>query len=238
LKSEQTIPQHIAVIMDGNGRWATRRGMKRHEGHRVGVESARTLVTHCREIGVRHLTLYTFSTENWARPEEEKRVLFDLLVRFLKGELSSLLGQDIRLRILGEIERFPLAVREMLKHVLRKTAHCKSMTLNLALNYGGRDEILRAVQTLAGQGLRPEEITPEAFADALYTHGQPDPELIIRTSGEKRISNFLLWQAAYSEFYFTDTLWPDFTPEELDKALEDFSNRQRRFGKTGEQVED
>jgi undecaprenyl diphosphate synthase len=238
LKSEQTIPQHIAVIMDGNGRWATRRGMKRHEGHRVGVESARTLVTHCRKIGVRHLTLYTFSTENWARPEEEKRVLFDLLVRFLKGELSSLLEQDIRLRILGEIERFPLAVREMLKHVLRKTAHCKSMTLNLALNYGGRDEILRAAQTLAGQGLRPEEITPEVFADALYTHGQPDPELIIRTSGEKRISNFLLWQAAYSEFYFTDTLWPDFTPEELDKALEEFSSRQRRFGKTGEQVED
>ncbi len=224
--------------MDGNGRWATRRGMKRHEGHRVGVESARTLVTHCRKIGVRHLTLYTFSTENWARPEEEKRVLFDLLVRFLKGELSSLLEQDIRLRILGEIERFPLAVREMLKHVLRKTAHCKSMTLNLALNYGGRDEILRAAQTLAGQGLRPEEITPEVFADALYTHGQPDPELIIRTSGEKRISNFLLWQAAYSEFYFTDTLWPDFTPEELDKALEEFSSRQRRFGKTGEQVED
>ncbi|WP_022660880.1 isoprenyl transferase [Paucidesulfovibrio longus] len=238
MKSEQTIPQHIAVIMDGNGRWATRRGMKRHEGHRVGVESARTLVTHCRKIGVRHLTLYTFSTENWARPEEEKRVLFDLLVRFLKGELSSLLEQDIRLRILGEIERFPLAVREMLKHVLRKTAHCKSMTLNLALNYGGRDEILRAAQTLAGQGLRPEEITPEVFADALYTHGQPDPELIIRTSGEKRISNFLLWQAAYSEFYFTDTLWPDFTPEELDKALEEFSSRQRRFGKTGEQVED
>lgn len=237
MKSEQTIPQHIAVIMDGNGRWATQRGMKRYEGHRAGVESARTLVTHCRKLGVRHLTLYTFSTENWGRPEEEKRVLFDLLVSFLKGELASLLEQDIRLRILGEIDRFPLAVREMLKHVLRKTAHCGSMTLNLALNYGGRDEILRAAQTLAGKGLRPEEITAEAFADALYTSGQPDPELVIRTSGEVRISNFLLWQVAYSEFYFTETLWPDFSPEELDKAIADFASRQRRFGKTGEQVE-
>lgn len=238
MKSEQTIPQHIAVIMDGNGRWATRRGMKRYEGHRAGVESARAVVRHCRELGVRHLTLYTFSTENWSRPEEEKRVLFDLLVRFLKGELNSLLEQNIRLCILGDMDRFPLMVREALKMVLRKTAHCAAMTLNLALNYGGRDEILYAVQQLVSQGCKPEDITPERFSEALYTHGQPDPELIIRTSGEQRISNFLLWQAAYSEFYFTDTLWPDFTPEELDKALVDFSSRQRRFGKTAAQVEE
>ncbi|MGE4293211.1 MAG: isoprenyl transferase [Desulfovibrio sp.] len=237
MKSEQTLPRHIAVIMDGNGRWATRRGMKRYEGHRAGVESARNLVTHCRKLGVGHLTLYTFSTENWSRPEEEKRVLFDLLVQFLKGEVASLVEQDIRLRILGDLSRFPLAVREVLKFVLSRTASCQSMTLNLALNYGGRDEILRAVRLLAAQGLQPEEITSEAFSDALYTQGQPDPELIIRTSGELRISNFLLWQAAYSEFYFTETLWPDFSPEELDKALADFASRQRRFGKTGEQLD-
>lgn len=224
--------------MDGNGRWATRRGMKRYEGHWAGVESARAVVTRCRELGIPHLTLYTFSTENWNRPEEEKRVLFDLLVRFLRGELGTLLENDIRMNVLGEIERFPLAVREVLRMVLRRTASCKSMVLNLALNYGGRDEILRAARRLVEQGLRPEEITAESFSDALYTAGQPDPELIIRTSGEMRISNFLLWQAAYSEFYFTPTLWPDFTPEELDKALEDFAGRQRRFGRTGDQVED
>jgi len=232
------IPQHIAVIMDGNGRWAKARGMKRHEGHRVGVESTRAVVTRCRELGVRHLTLYTFSTENWGRPEEEKRVLFDLLVRFLKGELSTLVEQDIRLKVLGEVGRFPLAVRETLRIATNKTAHCSSMTLNLALNYGGRDEIIHAVRKLAAEQRDPESITPEAFADALYTQGQPDPELIIRTSGEQRLSNFLLWQAAYSEFYFTPTLWPDFTAEELDKALAEFSHRQRRFGKTGDQVEE
>lgn len=231
------IPQHIAVIMDGNGRWAKARGMKRHEGHRAGVESARAVVTRCRELGVRHLTLYTFSTENWARPEEEKRVLFDLLVRFLKGELSTLVEQDIRLRLLGDIGRFPMAVRETLRMATNKTAHCRSMTLNLALNYGGRDEILRAVRSLLAEGVDASKLTAEQFEEALYTQGQPDPELVIRTSGEQRLSNFLLWQAAYSEFYFTPTLWPDFGAEELEKAVDDYSRRQRRFGKTGDQVQ-
>ncbi|MEF2145834.1 MAG: isoprenyl transferase [Desulfovibrionaceae bacterium] len=230
------IPQHIAIIMDGNGRWAVRRGLKRYEGHRAGVESARAVVTRCRELGVRHLTLYTFSTENWSRPEEEKRVLFDLLVQFLTGETNTLLKQDIRLNVMGDVARFPMAVRQVLRHVAAKTAECKSMVLNLALNYGGRDEILHAVRQIMGQELRPDEITAETFSQALYSAGQPDPELIIRTSGELRISNFLLWQAAYSEFYFTDTLWPDFSPQELDKALEDFQSRQRRFGKTSEQL--
>lgn len=232
------IPAHIAIIMDGNGRWAKRRGLPRTKGHKAGTEAARAIVTHCRELGVRHLTLYTFSKENWSRPKEEVGTLFDLLTSFLKNEQKKLIEQDIRLNVLGDVDGLPLAVRTALRHVMSKTSHCAGMTLNLALNYGGRDEILRACKTLLAKGISPDELTEELFADYLYTQGQPDPDLVIRTSGELRVSNYLLFQSAYSEFYFSDIYWPDFTPEELDRALADFNSRQRRFGKTGDQIEE
>ena len=230
------IPAHIAVIMDGNGRWAQKRGLSRSEGHRAGTRTAKAMVTRCRELGVRHLTLYTFSRENWSRPKEEVGLIFDLLVEYMRGELSNLLEQDIRLQVLGEFEGLPFVARQALSHVMEKTARCRSMTLNLALNYSGREEILRACRGLAEKGLRGDDITEERFAQELYTAGQPDPDLIIRTSGELRLSNYLLFQAAYAEFYFTETLWPDFDAAELERALADYQSRQRRFGKTGEQV--
>jgi undecaprenyl diphosphate synthase len=222
--------------MDGNGRWAKQRGLKRTDGHKAGTEAARAVVTRCRELGVRHLTLYTFSKENWARPKEEVKTLFELLTTFLTREEKSLKEQGIRLRVLGDIDGMPLAVRQVLKHVMRQTKACTDMTLNLALNYSGRDEILRAARNLAAKGTAPEAITEEAFAAELWTAGQPDPDLIIRTSGELRLSNYLLFQCAYSEFYFTDVYWPDFSPEELEKAIDSLSTRERRFGKTGDQM--
>ena len=231
------IPTHIAVIMDGNGRWAKQRGLQRSEGHRAGTEAARAVVTRCRELGVRFLTLYTFSKENWSRPQAEIKTLFELLTTFLKREEKSLREQGIRLKVLGEIDDMPLTVRQVLKHVMRQTAECSDMTLNLALNYSGRDEIVRAARALAAKGVAPREITEEAFAAELWTAGQPDPDLVIRTSGELRLSNYLLFQSAYSEFYFTDVYWPDFTPEELEKAIRDLNSRQRRFGKTGDQLD-
>lgn len=236
MADSSSLPQHVAIIMDGNGRWATSRGLPRSEGHRAGTEAARGVLTRCRELGIRHLTLYTFSKENWGRPAEEVKFLFDLLVRFLTREIDTLLKQSIRFVVLGEIAALPLATRKVLGHVIARTAHCTEMTLNLALNYSGRDEILRACRRLIRQGVAPEDVTEERLAAELYTAGQPDPDLIIRTSGEKRLSGYLLWQSAYSEFSFPDTLWPDFTPAHLDAALADYKNRNRRFGLTGEQV--
>ncbi len=224
--------------MDGNGRWASRRGLARSEGHRAGVESARAIVVRCREIGLPCLTLYTFSKENWNRPAEEVGFLFDLLASFLGKELPTLMEQDIRLTVLGELSAVPFAARQALKLALKKTARNTSMLLNLAINYSGREEILRACRRLLAEGLPPEELTEERFRRHLYTGEQPDPDLIIRTSGELRLSNYLLFQAAYAEFYFTETLWPDFTPAELDRALVDFAGRQRRFGQTEEQLGD
>jgi undecaprenyl diphosphate synthase len=235
-ESGRPIPRHLAVIMDGNGRWAQARGLSRSEGHKAGTETAKRLVTRCRELGVRHLTLYTFSKENWGRPQDEIRTLFDLLVRFLNNELKSLLEQDIRLKVLGELEDFPFAVRQVLKHVMGRTERCESMTLNLALNYSGRGEILRACRRLMEQGVKPGEVTEERFSAELFTAGQPDPDLVVRTSGEIRISNYLLWQSAYAEYYFTEVPWPDFDSAQLDLALEAYAKRQRRFGLTGEQA--
>lgn len=230
------VPGHVAIIMDGNGRWAQRRGLSRSEGHRAGTRAAKAIVTRARELGIRHLTLYTFSRENWSRPKDEVGLIFDLLVEYMKGELQNLLDQDIRLKVLGDFDGLPFVARQSLSHVMGKTEHCRAMTLNLALNYSGREEILRACRSLVDKGVKPEAITEESFAAELYTVGQPDPDLIIRTSGELRLSNYLLFQAAYAEFYFTDTLWPDFDGTELERALADYQSRQRRFGKTGEQV--
>lgn len=222
--------------MDGNGRWAKKRGLPRSEGHRAGTEAARAIITRCRELGIPYLTLYTFSRENWGRPAEEVSFLFDLLVRFLSKELPTLLKQDIRLRVLGELRDLPLAARKVLQHAIDKTAGCASMTLNLALNYSGREELLRACRRLLSQGVPPEQLTEARLAAELYTAGQPDPDLIIRTSGEMRLSGYLLWQSTYSELAFPDTLWPDFTADHLDAAIADFQTRNRRFGLTDDQI--
>ncbi len=216
--------------MDGNGRWARRKNLSRSEGHDQGAKTARAIVEESRRLNIPYLTLYAFSRENWTRPKQEVSFLFGLLARFLQGELHTLVRQDIRLNILGDIDDLPMATRKVIEHACSKTKSCRSMTLNLALNYSGRFEIARACRLILEQGLSPDEINEDRFSDFLYTAGQPDPDLIIRTSGELRISNYLLYQSAYSELYFTETLWPDFTPRELRLALEDYASRQRRLG--------
>jgi undecaprenyl diphosphate synthase len=222
--------------MDGNGRWAKARGLDRTHGHRAGTETARTIVREARSIGIQHLTLYTFSSENWGRPKQEVSFLFELLVSFLKNELPSLIEQNIRLQVLGDINGLPLPARKALQHAMGKTAGNTSMTLNLALNYSGRGEIVHALRTALGQGLSPEDITEDTISQYLYTAQQPDPDLMIRTSGEQRLSNFMLYQHAYSEFHFTPSYWPDFGVEEFHSALTAYANRERRFGKTGDQI--
>ncbi|MDD2966071.1 MAG: polyprenyl diphosphate synthase [Desulfovibrionaceae bacterium] len=231
-----SVPQHIAIIMDGNGRWAQARHLSRSEGHRAGAENVRTIVTECRSLGVRHLTLYTFSRENWKRPETEISTLFSLLVEFIGKEVPRLKAQGIRLTVVGDLDGLPLAARTALRHGMQATQACREMTLNLALNYSGRDEILHAVRQLVADGLTGKNISEAALRARLYTAELPDPDLVIRTSGEVRISNFLLFQCAYSEFYFTDTFWPDFGPEALRAALADYASRSRRFGQTQEQI--
>lgn len=231
------LPAHIAVIMDGNGRWAQERGLSRSEGHKAGVRAAKAIVTECRTIGIRHLTLYTFSQENWGRPKDEVSLLFQLLVSFLGDELPSMERNGISLRVFGDLDGLPLAARTALRHAISRTSRCSDMSVNLALNYSGREEILRAARTLIRRGVRPEDVTEDAFRECLYSAGQPDPDLLIRTSGELRTSNYLPFQSAYSELYFTTTYWPDFTPAELHKALRDYAGRSRRFGLTQEQIQ-
>lgn len=216
--------------MDGNGRWAKARDISRSEGHRAGTEAARAIVEECVALGIGYLTLYTFSRENWKRPKEEVRFLFDLLVDFITRELPDLEKKGVRLRILGDLSELPFTTRKALEHSLKRTAKNDKMVLNLALNYSGREEITRACRLFMESGRPAAECTPETLADYLYTTGQPDPDLVIRTSGEERISNFLLYQTAYSEFYFTDTLWPDFSPDSLREALAVYAARVRRFG--------
>ena len=200
------------------------------EGHKQGTRSARTIVEESRRLGIQHLTLYAFSRENWSRPRDEVDFLFNLLGEFLNGELPTLMRQDIRLNILGETGELPLATRKILQMACNRTRSNQSMQLNLALNYSGRMEIQRACKLVLEKGLDPGQMDPREFGQYLYTAGQPDPDLVIRTSGEYRISNFLLYQSAYSEFYFTETLWPDFDAGELHKALEAYRQRNRRFG--------
>lgn len=233
------IPQHLAIIMDGNGRWAEQRQMPRIFGHRQGVETVRAVVKECRSLGIPHLTLYAFSSENWGRPAPEVAALMELLGLFLAQELETLMAEDIRLRVIGNTSLLPEEVRQVLDDTINRTAGNSRLVLTLALSYGARDEILRAVKDLAagaaGGELAVSDIDEQRFSDALDTAGLPDPDLLIRTSGEMRISNFLLWQLAYAELYFTDVLWPDFSADELRLALEDFSARQRRFGLTAAQ---
>ncbi len=231
----ERLPRHVAIIMDGNGRWAKKRGLPRFYGHRQGVKTAKRIITKACEIPIPVLTLYAFSRENWERPPEEIAVLMELLRAYLREELPEMKARGIRFRVIGERERFPRDIQEMIARCEAETASGERMTLVLALSYGGRAEIARAARLLAEEvkegRISPEEITPEVFARFLYTADLPDPDLLIRTSGEQRLSNFLLYQSAYTEFYFTPVLWPDFTEEEFLKALEDFQRRERRFGR-------
>ena len=228
------LPVHIAIIMDGNGRWAKKRLLNRVKGHEKGSETVRTVVRTCREIGIRYLTLYAFSTENWQRPRKEVDALMKLLERFLESERNEMVENNIRLRVIGQTDRLPSEVRAVLEKTKAATEDKTGMDLILALSYGARAEIVAMVQTLAGKSKRgaiePEAITAEMVADHLYTRDIPDPDLLIRTSGEMRISNFLLWQIAYSEIFVTPTLWPDFSRDELLQILTDFQQRERRFG--------
>jgi len=216
--------------MDGNGRWAEMRGLPRIEGHKRGAERAREVISAAMEVGVGTLTLYAFSLENWQRPDDEVSTLMKLLEFYLSKEFSELIRRGIVFRTIGEVWRLPPSVQALLKNAEEKSSRNKGMTLVLALSYSGRNEIIRAVRKIISQGVKEEDVTEEYFASLLDTAGIPAPDLIVRSSGEKRISNFLLWQAAYAEFYFTETLWPDFTKEEFFLALHNYQMRERRFG--------
>jgi undecaprenyl diphosphate synthase len=229
------LPFHIAIIMDGNGRWAKKRLKHRIKGHEKGADAVRMVVRTAREIGIRFLTLYAFSTENWQRPNTEVNALMGLLKRFLKSETQEMVENDIQLNTIGQIDRLPKDVLSVLEETMNMTKQNSGMMLTLALSYGSRAEIVRMAQNLVREalsgGLSPESITSETIADHLYTSGMRDPDLLIRTGGEMRISNFLLWQIAYSEIVVTDTLWPDFTREEFIQSIIEYQGRERRFGK-------
>ena len=232
--AKANVPKHIAIIMDGNGRWAKTRGLPRVEGHRNGVESVRSTVRTCGELGVKYLTLYAFSVENWNRPKDEVDTLMKYLARFLKNEIGELMKNNVRLQAVGQIYRLPEFVQEQLAKTKAALAKNTGLTLILALSYGGRTEIIEATRAIAQQvkagKLDPAEINEQVIAQNLYTHAYPDPDLLIRTSGELRVSNFLLWQISYAEFVVTPTLWPDFRKPQLYEALEEYTQRQRRFG--------
>jgi len=238
--SSKDVPTHVAIIMDGNGRWAKRRLMPRLEGHRQGAKSVRRAVEFCRRNGVKFLTLYAFSTENWQRPETEVSGLMRLLSQFIDSELDEIHKNDIRFNIIGQLDRLPLVVKEKVSSALERTANNKTMVLTVALSYGGRQEIVSAAikmsRSIRSGALQEKDIDDKVFKSFLDTSDIPDPDLLIRTGGEIRISNFLLWQAAYSELYFTDLLWPDFDEEAFRSAIEVFRSRQRRFGKISEQI--
>ena len=219
--------QHIAFIMDGNGRWAERRGMPRRYGHRYGAEAFRKVVRYCGDIGIKYVTVYAFSTENWARPEKEVKSIMKLLDTYLDECEKSFREYDIRMRFIGDISRLDPSLAAKAAR-LEEITKDNSLTLSIALNYGGKDELVRAVNSLISKG--KTEVTADDIASELYTEGTPDPDLIVRTAGEQRLSNFLMWQSAYSEIYIDDVLWPDYTPDDLDRAIEEYSKRNRRFG--------
>ncbi len=234
VESAPAVPRHIAIIMDGNGRWAQKRGMPRSVGHTFGAKVFKTMARHCGEIGVKYLTVYAFSTENWKRPAEEVSALMKLFKDYLHEALADFLDENIVIRILGDTSVLPDQLRALIERCERETHGNTGLTLSIAMNYGGRLEIVRAVQELASEaqaGKRnPVSITEADIAAHLYTAGQPDPDLIIRPSGEHRTSNFLLWQSAYAEYVFTDVLWPDFKTKDLDAAIEEYRRRDRRYG--------
>lgn len=222
------LPKHIAIIMDGNGRWAERKGLPKITGHRMGVESVRTAVEYCREIGIPILTVYAFSTENWKRPEKEVDVLMGFVGEYIDKEIDNFKNNEIRLNCIGDLKGLPDSVREKVEWAMAETKNYSRLIFNVALNYGSRAEIVSAVNRIVNEGMR--DIDEERFGDFLYTGGLPDPDLLIRTSGEMRISNFMLWQISYAELYFTERLWPDFKKRDLEEAIEAYQKRKRRFG--------
>ena len=236
------IPVHVAMIMDGNGRWAKKQGFSRSDGHAEGVSTVHRVTKLSSDIGVKYLTLYAFSTENWNRPNEEVATLMYLIGWAIERELPELLANNVRIHLLGDIERIPEEPRQKLFYARDKTAHCTGLQLNMCLSYSSRWEIMETAKKLARLSLEgvisPDDITEEMISDNLVTTGLPDPDLLIRTGGEERISNYLLWQIAYSELYFTPVLWPDFSDEDYIDALLDYQSRERRFGKTSEQVQE
>lgn len=240
MENEKNIPNHIAIIMDGNGRWAKSKGKNRAFGHKQGTETVRRVMKAAVKRGVKYLTLYAFSTENWNRPKLEVAALMKLLASSLKAEAPGLMENDVRVKVAGDISRLSSGLQKSLNGLIEQTSNNKTLTITIALNYGSRHEIVNAAQQTAKMVLngeiKPEDIDEKIFSDNLYTAGTPDPDLLIRTSGEFRISNFLLWQIAYSEVYITDVLWPDFSDEDLDRAIESYQGRERRFGKTSAQV--
>ncbi|MFH1350918.1 MAG: isoprenyl transferase [Pseudomonadota bacterium] len=234
------LPKHVAIIMDGNGRWAKKRTLNRIRGHEEGAESVREIVRTSREIGISWLTLYAFSEENWKRPRYEIQALMRLLKRYVKGELNEMMGNGIRLQTIGTFNKLPKDVQETFHQTMEKTSQNKDMVLTLALSYGGRQEISESLRKIAKRiesgDMTSAEITEQLISDFLQTAGMPDPDLLIRTSGEYRVSNFLLWQIAYSEIYITPTLWPEFRKEQYLQAIEEYQKRERRFGATSEQL--
>lgn len=222
--------------MDGNGRWAIARGLPRLAGHRAGTENLRRVIEACIDIGIKYLTIYAFSTENWGRPVEEVQGLMRIFENVIDTELQELSDMGVRLRHIGRLDRLSPRFQKKVVEAVHFTSHNERLVLNIAFNYGGRDEIVHAIQQMIRDGVKPEEVTDELVSQYLYTAGVPDPDLIIRTSGELRVSNFLIWQGAYSEWYFSSTYWPDFNRNELIKALEEYSHRDRRYGLTAEQV--
>ena len=227
------LPRHIAIILDGNGRWAKKRGMPRSAGHLAGAENFRKIATYCQEIGIEYLTVYAFSTENWKRPEDEVGGIMKLLDKYLREAISDMEKKHIRMKVFGDTSRLSPELQKLVAKTDEITKHVEGFQANICLNYGGRAEIVRAAELYAkdvAEGKAEGELTEEKLAKYMYSADIPDPELIIRPGGEYRLSNFLLWQCAYSEFYYTDTLWPDFSPDELDKAIEVFRSRDRRFG--------
>lgn len=224
------LPNHIAFIMDGNGRWAQQRGLPRLAGHRAGIENTHSIISHLNKLGIKYVTLYSFSTENWSRPKEEISGLLSILSESIEKESLELHKHGVKLRHLGRLERLPQHLKQAIKRALKLTKNNNGMTLSLAFDYGGRLEILDAVRDIIAKGIPAQEIDEKLFSNYLYTAGLPDVDLVIRTGSELRLSNFLLWQSAYSEYYFTKVLWPDFNTKELEKALIAYSKRRRRFG--------
>jgi undecaprenyl diphosphate synthase len=230
-KLPKKIPTHIAIIMDGNGRWARSRGLPRLAGHRAGTENLRRIIQACVEFGIRYLTVYAFSTENWTRPQDEVQGLMTIFESVLDRELQELYDQGVQLRHIGRLDKVSPAFREKVMHAIEYTRGNSRLILNIAFNYGGRDEIVNAIRRIVEEGVKPEDVNEELVCSHLYTAGTPDPDLIIRTSGEMRGSNFLLWQGSYAEWYFPAVNWPDFDKEQLLLALEEFNRRDRRYGR-------
>lgn len=230
-KDISRLPTHIAIVMDGNGRWAAKRGLPRLAGHRAGTENLRRVIRACVEFGIKYLTIYAFSTENWGRPKEEVDGLMHILEDVIDRELDDLNKEGTQLRHIGHLDALSPMLREKVKRAIELTRNNDRLVLSLAFNYGGRDEIVCAIREIIAEGIRPDDVTPEVVSQHMFTAGTPDPDLIIRTSGEMRISNFLIWQGAYSEWYFTPTFWPDFDKNELHKALVEYSQRDRRYGR-------